>query len=101
MLSSEPYASTLVCRFVAEVLERTIDMVDDTAHQRAVQAFIDELEPWMPPAHGHVRSHAPLFYSLDLDEKTGEVSVDCTPEGLLCFRGWLNRQGLSPAMGTS
>ena len=46
--SAEP-SSTLVRRFVADVLERTIDTLDDEAYQRAVQEFVEELRPWMPP----------------------------------------------------
>jgi hypothetical protein len=100
MPAAEP-ASTLVCRFVAAVLERTIDIIDDAAHQRVVQAFVEELRPWMPPVAGPFRPHAPLFATLELDEDTGQVSVAFTPEGLACFRGWLRRQGLDPALGTS
>jgi hypothetical protein len=99
--SAEPWSSTLVCRFVADVLDWTLDIADDAAYQRALQAFVDELQPWMPPIAGPVRSHAPLFSRMDLDEDTGQVSVAMTPEGLACFRGWLRRQGLDPVAGTS
>ena len=94
-------ASMLVCRFVAAVLERTIDLNDDAAHQRAVQAFVNELRPWMPPIIGRSRPHAPLFSHMEIEEETGQVSVEFTPEGLACFRGWLRRQGLDPILGTS
>jgi hypothetical protein len=56
---------------------------------------------WMPPVAGPFRAHAPLFATLELDEKTGRVSVEFTLEGLACFRGWLRRQGLDPVLGTS
>jgi len=92
-------ASLLVCRFVAEVLERTIDIAGEAAHQRAVQAFVEELRPWIPSVP--LRPQAPLFATLALDETTGLVSVEFTPEGLACFRGWLRRRGLDPALGTS
>jgi hypothetical protein len=42
MPTAEP-ASMLVCRFVADVLERTIDLSDEATRQRAVQAFVEEL----------------------------------------------------------
>ena len=93
--------SMLVCRFVAAVLERTLDLSDDAAYQRAVQAFVNELRPWMPPIIGRARPHAPLFSRLEIEEETGQVSVEFTPEGLACFRGWLRRQGLDPLLGTS
>jgi hypothetical protein len=100
MSAAEP-ASMLVCRFVAAVLERIIDITDDAIHQHALQVFVNELRPWMPPVAGPFRVHAPLFAMLELDEKTGRVSVKFTPEGLACFRGWLRRQGLDPLLGTS
>ena len=58
MPSAESWSSTLVCRFVADVLDRTLDITDDAEHQRAQQAFVDELRPWMPPINGPARSHA-------------------------------------------
>ena len=100
-MSAYQPASMLVCRFVAAVLERTIDLSDDAAHQCAVQAFVNELRPWMPPIADPVQAQTPLFATLELDEKTGRVSVEFTPEGLACFRGWLRRQGLDPVLGTS
>jgi hypothetical protein len=100
MADAEP-ASPLVCRFVADVLERTMDIADDAARQRAVQAFVDDLRPWMPPVIGGARSHAPLFSRMEIEDETGKVSVAFTPEGLTCFRGWLRRQGLDPVLGTS
>ncbi len=100
MPDAEP-ASSLVCRFVADVLKRTMDIADDAARQRAVQAFVDELRPWMPPVIGGARPHAPLFSRMEIEDATGQVSVAFTPEGLACFRGWLRRQGLDPVLGTS
>jgi hypothetical protein len=101
MPSADAWSSTLICRFVADVLQRTIDITHDDAHQRALQAFVDELRPWMPPVAGPVRSYAPLFSRMDVDQETGQVSATLTPEGLACFRGWLRRQGLDPAVGMS
>ena len=71
MLSTQHPASTLVCRFVAEILGRTLHITDDAAHQKAVQAFVDELRPWMPPATVLVCSHAPLFASMELSKQLG------------------------------
>lgn len=73
-MSAAKPASMLVCRFVAAVLERTIDITDDAIHQHAIQVFVNELRPWMPPVAGPFRVHAPLFAMLELDEKTGRVS---------------------------
>ncbi len=101
MPSPDNWPSHLVCRFMAELLGPTISITDDVAYQRTVQAFVDELQPWMPPVSGPPRSHASLFSRLELDDDTGEVSAEFTPEGLACFRGWLRRQGLDPMMSTS
>ena len=101
MPSTDNWSSTLACRFIAELLGRTIHITDDIAYQHAVQAFVDELQPWIPPVSGPTQSYATLFSSLELDEHTGEVSADFTSEGLACFRGWLRRQGLDPVMSTS
>lgn len=82
-------------------IERTIDLSDDAAHQRAVQVFVNELRPWMPPVIGRAQPHARLFARMEIEEKTGQVLVEFTPEGLACFHGWLRRQGLDPILGTS
>jgi hypothetical protein len=100
MPTAEP-ASMLVCRFVADVLEHTIALNDEATRQRVVQAFVEELRPWMPPVASPLRAYAPLFAILELDENSGQVSVAFTPEGLTCFRGWLRRQGLDPVLSTS
>ena len=78
-----------------------MDIDDDHAYQRATQAFVDELSPWMPPVDAPIRSHATLFSRLEIDEQTDLISVDFTPEGLAYFRAWLRRQGLDPLMSTS
>ncbi len=101
MPPAERWSSSLACRFMAELMERVMDIKDDAAHQRAVQAFVDELRPWMPPVDGPPQSHAPLFSRLEIDQDTDQVSVEFTPEGLACFRGWLRRQGIDPVMSTS
>ena len=101
MLSTQTWSAPLVCRLVADVLGRTMGMSDDAASQRALQDVVEEQRPWMPPAAGLVRSHAPIFSRLELDSHTGHVLAEFTPEGLACFRGWLRRQGLAPQGGTS
>jgi hypothetical protein len=55
----------------------------------------------MPPVIGRARSYAPLFSLMEIEDKTGQVSVAFTPEGLACFHGGLHRQGLDPVLGTS
>ena len=101
MGSTSDYTTTWVCQFVAELLERTRDLTDDTSYQCAVQRFVDEHRPWMPPIPNSGRSLAPIFSRLELDESGDSVIVEWTPEGLACFQGWLRRQGLDPMMGQS
>ncbi len=93
-------SENLVMRFVAELLDRTMDITDNAAHQRAVQAFVNELLPWFPsdaPRQAKTR----LFNRLDLDKRTDTVSIDLAPAGWICFRAWCNRQGLNPMMSSS
>jgi hypothetical protein len=78
-----------------------MDMNDDAAYQHALQDFVEEQRPWMPPVTGPLRSHALIFSRLELDPHAGHVSAEFTPEGLACFRGWLRRQGLDPAASAS
>jgi hypothetical protein len=42
-------SSTLAGWLMAELLERTLDIVDEIAHQQAVQAFLDNLRPCLHP----------------------------------------------------
>ena len=90
----------LVFRFVAELIDRTIDIADEHMHQRAVQAFVDELVPWLPP-DAPLQVHSRLFERLDLDERTDTVSVDLSPAGWFCFHAWCNRHGLNPLMSSN
>ncbi len=45
MPPAEHWSSPLACRFLATLMDRVMDRTDDAAHQRAVQAFVDELRP--------------------------------------------------------
>jgi len=97
---SENLSQKLVMRFFAELIDRTRGITDNDAYQRAAQAFVDELVPWFPPdAPRKVKSR--LFDHLDLDERTGIVSVEFSAAGRVCFRAWCNRQGLNPLMSSS
>ena len=73
--------SMLVCRFVAAVLERTLDLSDDAAYQRAVQAFVNELRPWMPPIIGRARPHAPLLPVWRSKKKLARYRSNLRPKG--------------------
>jgi hypothetical protein len=102
MDAAEHWSSPLACRLMAELLDRTMDIVDGAAHQRAVQAFLDELKPWLQPGDCPIpRRQFTVFSSIEMGRHTDTVSVAFTPEGLAFFRAWLRRQGLDPAMSAS
>ena len=101
MPSAEHWSFPLVCRFMAELLERTMDIADDDVHRQAVQAFCEELKPWVQPGDcPDPRPEFTVFSRIDMDEKSDTISVSFTPEGLAFFRAWMRRQGLDPIMGT-
>lgn len=102
MPAAEPWLSPLACQFMADLLERTIDSGDGAEHQRAVQAFLDELRPWLHrvdcPAP---RATFTVFSEMALEPDRDTVSAVFTPEGLAFFRAWLRRRGLDPVLSQS
>lgn len=102
MQTAEHWASPLACRFMAELLGHTIDIVDDLARQREVQSFLDALEPWVHPGDcPDPRAEFTVFSRIEMDESTEMISMVFTPEGLAFFRAWLRRQGIDPAISMS
>ena len=102
MDAAEHGSSPLACRLMAELLDRTMDIVDSAAHQRAVQAFLDALKPWLQPGDCPTpRREFTVFSSIEMDWHTDAVSVAFTPEGLAFFRAWRRRRGLDSVMGRS
>jgi hypothetical protein len=101
MESAKHGSSPLACRFMADLLKRTMGIVDDDAYRREVQAFCNELKPWVQPGDcPHPRPEFTVFSRIDMDDKNDTISVSFTPEGLAFFRAWLRRRGLDPMMGT-
>jgi hypothetical protein len=104
MEPAEHWSSPLACRFMADLLGRTMGIVDDDAYRREVQAFCNELKPWVQPGDcPNPRPEFTVFSRIDMDEKNDTIdtiSVSFTPEGLAFFRVWLRRRGLDPMMGT-
>jgi hypothetical protein len=96
------WSSPLVRRFVAELLRHTMDIADEAAYQRELQAFLDELNPWVDPGDcPALRAAFTMFAQLEMDDLTETVSVAFTPEGLAFFRAWLRRQGIDPTVNMS
>jgi hypothetical protein len=95
-------AHQLAVQFVAELFQRTSDAPTAEAHAAALQAFCDELFPWVTPDE-QPRSPRPvftLFEDLRIDEDE-IVWVSFTPEGLALFRAWLRRRGVDPVWCSS
>jgi hypothetical protein len=85
-----------------ERLERTLDIVDEAAHQQAVQAVFDDLRPCLHRANGLApRATFSVCSKIEIDPETEAVSVAFTLEGLTFFRAGLRRRGLDPVMGAS
>ena len=102
MQTAGHWSSPLACRFLAELMGRTMDITDEVAYQREVQAFLDELKPWVYPGDcPDPRPEFTVFSRLEMDEYTDTVSVVFTPEGRAFFRAWMRRQGIDPAMSMS
>jgi hypothetical protein len=102
-MAAEPAPhDALVCQFIAAVLQRTLDCPTPEAHQQALQAFLDDLMPWLSPGDvprllgppftllAHV-AFTPTTYGDDED-----VAVVLSPQGAAVFRAWLRQRGLDP-----
>jgi len=86
----------LVLEFVAELMNATQGATTDRAFQRAVQAYVDELRPWLSEQDAPVapRPVFSLFTSCEFSEKAEDVSVVLSPEGEALFRAWVRRQAV-------
>jgi hypothetical protein len=91
----------LALQFLADLYRRT-DIPDERAFQQALQAFADELIPWINPGDLPTipREICFLFERMEVTEED-ITSVTLTPEGVALFRAWLRRRGLDPLRGTS
>jgi hypothetical protein len=95
-------SSTLAGWLMEERLEHTLYMVDEAAHQQAVQAFWDDLRPCLHRADGLApRATFSGCSKIEIDPETEAVSVAFTLEGLAFFRAGLRHRGLAPVMGAS
>jgi hypothetical protein len=87
--------AALVLRFVAEVMKRTLDAPTPEAFAQGVQAYCDELRPWLDP-EDYPLSSQEQFTLLDYCEidEAEDVWVRLSPEGYVFFRAWLRRKAL-------
>jgi hypothetical protein len=52
MASQTPYGATLLRHFFGDLLQRTMDAPTAAAHQQALQAFLEDVSPWVLPHEG-------------------------------------------------
>ena len=89
----------LLTEFLAELLDRTSDEPSEHMFQRKVQAFCDELRPWIDPSIiAHSRARFTLFDDLRFldDGDTGVVKL--SSEGHALFHAWLRRRWCNPIL---
>ena len=90
----------LVMQCVAALLQRTLDCPTVEAHQHALQAFLDDLAPWISPTDlpTLVRQPFALFDHLAFTPRGDDedVWVALSPGGEIVFRAWLRQRGLDP-----
>ena len=98
---------TLVCQFVAALLQHTLGCPTVEAHQHALQGFLDELTPWISPADLSTLVQQPftlfdhLAFTPHGDGDGEDVQVALSPGGEIVFRAWLRQRGLDPLVCSS
>jgi hypothetical protein len=107
MAADQAPSHMLVVRFVAALLQRTLDCPTDEAHQHALQGFLDDLTPWISPAELPTLVQQPfalfdhLAFTPQGDGDDEHVSVALSPGGEVVFRAWLRQRGLDPLVCSS
>ena len=91
--------SELVVEFMAEMMTVTQGAATDTAFQRALQGYVEELRPWLneQDAPSTPRPVLSLFTSCAITENGETVNVVLSPEGEAVFRAWVRRQAVVSA----
>lgn len=91
--------SDLVLEFMAELMTVTQGATTDTAFQRALQGYVEELRPWLTEqdAPSTPRPAFSLFTSCEVTEHGETVNVMLSPEGEAVFRAWVRRQAVASA----
>jgi hypothetical protein len=90
-----------VVQFLAELMTATQGATTPPAFQRAVQAYCEELRPWVLPADvpSTPRAVFALFEECTIDEETDAIQVRFSPEGAVFFRAWRRQRGIMEATG--
>src|SRR5262245_61442566 len=90
-----------VVQFLSELMTATQGATTPPAFQRAVQAYCEELRPWVLPADVPPTPRAvfSLFEECTIDEDTDAIQVRFSPEGAALFRAWRRQRGIMEAAG--
>jgi hypothetical protein len=91
-----------VIEFLAELMNATHTATTPDAFQRAVQAYCDDLRPWMVPEDmpSTPRANFSLFAECTINEDTEGITVQLSPEGEAFFRAWIRRQAVMAETGS-
>jgi hypothetical protein len=91
--------SDLVLEFMAELMTVTQGATTDTAFQRALQGYVEELRPWLneQDTPSTPRPAFSLFTSCEVTEDGETINVVLSPEGEAVFRAWVRRQAVVSA----
>src|SRR5262249_22271642 len=106
MAADQVPSHALVVQFIAALLQRTQGCPTVEAHQHALQGFLDDLTPWIPPVELPTLPEQPftLFDHFALTPRGDgdeDVSVALSPGGEIVFRAWLRQRGLDPLVCSS
>jgi hypothetical protein len=84
----------LTVEFVAELMQVTHRAETAAAFQQALQAYVDELRPWLRDRDipETVRSTFSLFEACEDLTQSNDLRIQFSPEGDALFRAWVRRQ---------
>lgn len=96
-----PERTELVMQFLADLMNTTSDLKDQTAFQQALQSYCDSLRPWLGPADDppHPRATFSLLEHCSFDASGENITVVLSPEAQALFRAWLRRHQIAETAG--
>ena len=107
MAAEDARHQTLVCQFVAALLQCTLGCPTPEAHRQAVYGFLAALTPWISlPDRALLRAQPfTLFdhvaWRADGDGQDEVITVALSPQGVVVLRAWLRQRGLDPWLSSS
>jgi hypothetical protein len=83
----------LAVHFLAELLRATAQAENQADFQQTLQAYCDNLRPWLEPndCPPHPRANFSLLEHYTMDATGEQVTVVFSPEAEAFFRAWLRR----------